>query len=166
MLLELLQRQAFSTPTDFLFLNHRIFMYLKGLYFLPSNKSTPENYQLILATASYCISVLGNWHVKAGGNEMEMKPAQILALVLRFAVSEFAGISEREEMVQKEDREWVYYMWLTSAFIRAVCSDDEADRRSLGIMCNRIEKYMNDMDRVYLEAKIKECREWMAERKI
>lgn len=47
------------------------------------------------------------------------------ANVLNMAVSGFAGFSKNENIY--DDLEWIYYMWLTGAFIQAINSQKFTD---------------------------------------
>lgn len=98
--------------------------------------------------------------VVKGGRDASVFP---YGAVLNIALSRPIGIRQENEYEQKE---WIYYMWLVYLLMQAMCNDNSANRKELGDLCNRIEKWIEDSsmgDSRYLKDKIKECRKWLVD---
>lgn len=157
-LLRLWETNVYLTDTDFNFLNYRIYKDYIRILEMPIELVSSERERLILAEGFHWTSASKEDRYAKCSREMnrEYTPCPY-GIVLNMAVEGFAGFSKHENIY--DDLEWIYYMWLTGAFIQAINSQKPTDLQELKSLCLKIEKWTANynMDSQYLKDKIKEC---------
>lgn len=159
-LLRLWENNVYLTGTDFNFLKHRIYKDYIRIHELPFELVSSERERLILAEGFHWVCASkGDSYTRYGKKMNRENTPCPYGIVLNMAVDGFAGFSKHENIY--DDLEWIYYMWLTGTFIRAINSQKFTDLQELKSLCLKIEKWTANynMDSQYLKDKIKECRE-------
>lgn len=171
----LLKLNPYATELDIDFLRSKLNMNYFRIYNTAEDVVLSDNERHILNDASFWLRIADERIGAEGGetgDSSERKSMDIkgsrneitcpCGAVLSIALSRPIGIRQENEDEQKE---WIYYMWLVYLLMQAMCNDNSANRKELGDLCNRIEKWMEDSsmgNSRYLKDKIKECREWLA----
>lgn len=159
-LLRLWETNVYMTDVDFNFFQHRIYKDYIHIHELPFEVIYSERERLILAEGFHWTSASKEDRHARYGREMSRENTPCpYEIALNMAVTGFAGFSKHENIY--DDLEWIYYMWLTGAFIQARNSQKSTDRKELKKLCLKIEKWTANynIDSPYLKDKIKECRE-------
>lgn len=159
-LLRIWETNVYMTDTDFNFLKHRIYKDYIRIHELPFELVSSEGERLILAEGFHWMCTSKEDRCARYCREMNRENTPCpYGSVLNMAVSGFAEFSKHENIY--DDLEWIYYMWLTGMFIRAINSQKSTDLLELRNLCLKIEKWTANynMDSQYLKDKIKECRE-------
>lgn len=158
-LLRLWETNGYMTDTDFYFLQHRIYKDYIRIHELPLKLVSSERIRLILAEGFHLTSALKKDRCVRQGRETNRENTPGLCEVLfNMAVEGFDEFYNHE--IVHDDLEWIYYMWLTGAFIQAIYSQQSTDVQELKNLCLKIEKWSANynIDSHYLKDKIKECR--------
>lgn len=159
-LLRIWETNVYLTDTDFNFLKHRIYKDYIRVHEMPIKLISSERERLILAEGFHWTSTSKEDRYAKYGKEMNRENTPCPnGIVLNMAIDGFAGFSKHENIY--DDLEWIYYMWLTGAFIQAIKSQKPTDLQEFKSLCLKIEKWTANynMDSQYLKDKIKECRD-------
>lgn len=158
-LLRLWETNVYMTDTDFNFLQYRIYKDYIRIHEIPIELFFSERERLILAEGFHWMSVSKEDRYAKYGKKMnrENTPCSY-GVVFNMAAEGFAGFPKHDNVY--DDLVWIYYMWLTGMFIKALYTQKHTDLQELKNLCLKIETWIiaYNMNSPYLKDKIKECR--------